>query len=121
MVGQRKPGQGCGEQGATQRAETCLDVPAVRLGDPLGDGEAEPGAVAGAGVVEAGEALEDALPVGEIDAVTIVLDGELDLAVMLGERDAHDGVGVADGVGEEAGDHAGAVGFPAARLPGRDA
>ena len=51
------------------------------LGDVAGDGEAEAGAAGRrrAGVVDAGEALEDALALGRGDAGAVVGDGEHDL------------------------------------------
>lgn len=51
----------------------------VGVGDLTGEGESETGAalVPATPGVEAGEALEDALPIGFGDARTVVADGEL--------------------------------------------
>ena len=55
------------------------DGAAVGLGDGAGDGQTEAGAavVAGAGGVEAGEALEDPLGFGRRDARAVVGDRQL--------------------------------------------
>ena len=66
------------------------DASAVGLDDVLDDGQAQAGAagLAGAGFVNAVEALEDAVEVLGGDAGAEVLDGELDLSLEQPRADA---------------------------------
>lgn len=97
-------GEACGQMravGALRDVEGAL----VKGGDVMGEGQAETGAAAvfGAGVVEAGEAFEDAGMVLQRDAGAVIVDleyGLLPVGVM-GEADGDGAGGVALGVVEE--------------------
>src|SRR2546425_2435794 len=84
--------QGDGERGPPPRTAHHLDPPAVRLGDPLADREAQPGAgpLAGAGArrVGAPEAVEDVRQIARRDPDPGVGDADRDLAVLLAQLDA---------------------------------
>lgn len=75
----------------------------VGVGDLTGEGESQTGAalVPAARGVEAGEAFEDALPIGFGDALTVVADGELGSAAVVVDPDADGASRVALGVVEE--------------------
>ena len=77
------PRQVDGEDGPAPRAVGGADAAAVQLDQVLDDGEAEAGAAgialaAGARLVDAVEALEDARQVGVGNAAALVGDGEPD-------------------------------------------
>src|SRR4051812_28041544 len=80
-----------------------VDGTAVREHDLVDDREPEPGAagVSSAGIVETGEALEDPLAVGLVDAGTVVGHAEACVVVGLLEAQRHGRVGVADRVVEQ--------------------
>src|SRR6266545_1518685 len=79
------------KRGPPPRAALHVDRPAMRLGDPLADGEAEPGtcalARARAGRVGAPEAVEDVRQIAGGDADAGVCDGEYRPPVVRTELD----------------------------------
>src|SRR5881396_504020 len=96
-----------GERRPPPRAAHDIDAPAVRLGDPLADGEAQPGAGALTGAracrVGAPEAIEDVREIPRRDADPRVGDAEGDPAVRGAQLHAHCPArgSVLHGVGQE--------------------
>src|SRR6266403_1313222 len=101
------PGQRDRERGSPSRAAHDIDAPAVRLGDPFGDGESQPRARTLAGAcarrVGAPEAIEDVREIPRSDADAGVGHAENDAAVGAAELHAHRPArgGVLHGVGEQ--------------------
>jgi hypothetical protein len=95
----------------------------VGLGDGADDGQPQAGTalVTAPCFVEAGESLEDALPVLDGDPGAVVVDGELDRSPLLGDGHSDGGAGVAGGVGQQVLDQADELVLPPDDLAGTDA
>src|SRR6476660_5984726 len=96
----RSGGESDLEAGATEGGVEHADGAAVGGGDGADERQPEPGAAGAAGptLVEAGEALEDALAVGHGHAGAVVVDPNHGGAVPVPDAEADGGPGVAGSV-----------------------